>query len=106
MRRFIVAGALSVLAVFVGTPAAASAAPGQPRPGIQAAQRRAAVRQRAARMVRQRWRRLDSDRSGTISRPEWRGRPAAFDRLDRNRDGVLTRRELARGARRAARRLR
>jgi Ca2+-binding EF-hand superfamily protein len=107
MRRFFVAGALSVLALVAGMPGSASAEPGQPqRPRVQAQQRRAAVRQRAARIVRQRWQRMDTDGSGTITRNEWRGRPAAFDRLDRNRDGVLTKGEFGRGVRRAARRIR
>ncbi len=105
MKRLIVAGALSVLTLVAAIPA--SADPGQrQRPGIQARQRRPAVRQRAARVVRQRWLRMDVDRDGTISRVEWRGRPAMFDRLDRNHDGVLTKGEFARAARRLARRAR
>jgi EF hand len=37
---------------------------------------------------------LDGDGSGRIERPEWRGTRPAFNRLDRNRDGVLSRREF------------
>ena len=34
------------------------------------------------------------NRSGRIERAEWSGTRAAFGRMDRNADGVLTRREL------------
>ena len=37
---------------------------------------------------------LDDDRSNRIERAEWSGTRAAFNRLDTNRDGVLSRREL------------
>jgi hypothetical protein len=40
---------------------------------------------------------LDRNLSERIERDEWRGTRPAFNRLDANRDGVLTRRELARG---------
>ncbi len=107
MRSLVIAGVLSSFALLAGLPTPAAADPLQPQgAAVQAQQRRAAVRQRAARIVRQRWRRMDLDRNGVISREEWRGRPAVFARLDRNRDGVLTRSELARGVRRAARRAR
>ncbi len=107
MKRVIVTVALSAFTLLAGLPSAAAADPLQAeRPGVQARQARAAVRQRAARIVRQRWRRMDRDRNGVISQAEWRGRPAVFERLDRNRDGVLTRAELTRGVRRAARRSR
>jgi Ca2+-binding EF-hand superfamily protein len=38
---------------------------------------------------------MDYDRSGRIELNEWNGTRATFNRLDVNRDGVLTRRELA-----------
>jgi hypothetical protein len=107
MKRFVIAAALSAFALLAGLPTSAAADPLQ-REGdaVRARQGRTAVRPRAARVARQRWRRMDRDHDGVISREEWRGRPAVFDRLDRNRDGALTRSELARGARRAARRAR
>jgi Ca2+-binding EF-hand superfamily protein len=40
---------------------------------------------------------LDRDLSERIERDEWNGTRPAFNRMDANRDGVLTRRELARG---------
>ena len=40
---------------------------------------------------------LDRDYSERIERDEWAGTRPAFNRLDLNRDGVLTRRELASG---------
>lgn len=41
---------------------------------------------------------LDRNRNGVISRDEWRGSPALFDRLDLNHDGVLSRAEFKRGS--------
>jgi Ca2+-binding EF-hand superfamily protein len=54
----------------------------------QAAQAR--VRQRQ----QERWKRLDQNADGVLSKDEWRRRPEAFDRLDANRDGQLTPQEL------------
>lgn len=39
--------------------------------------------------------RLDSNRDNRVSRTEWRWSQRSFDQLDVNRDGVLTRREIA-----------
>ena len=61
-----------------------------------------AVRQRVRDRADDRWKRLDKDGNGSISREEWPRKPEGFDRLDTNKDGVLTREELA--ARVAARR--
>jgi hypothetical protein len=38
---------------------------------------------------------LDGNRDDRVSRSEWRGDRAGFDRLDENRDGYLTRAEMA-----------
>ena len=38
---------------------------------------------------------LDANRDDRVSRSEWRGERVTFDRLDENRDGYLTRAELA-----------
>ena len=42
----------------------------------------------------QRLRAMDKDGDGKVSRAEFTGRPAMFDRLDRNNDGYITRDEL------------
>ena len=39
---------------------------------------------------------LDRNDDGVISRREWNGDAATFDRLDRNDDGVISRREFSR----------
>jgi hypothetical protein len=49
------------------------------------------------------FRRLDGDDDGVVTRKEWRGRPSAFDALDTNRDGGLSRDEHQRGSRRRGR---
>ena len=51
---------------------------------------RAAITRRAE----DRWKRLDKDGNGSISRDEWLRPPEVFDRLDTNKDGVLTVDEL------------
>jgi len=42
-----------------------------------------------------RMKRMDADNDGKISRAEWKGKPEAFARLDKNSDGFITRDELA-----------
>ena len=37
---------------------------------------------------------MDTNNDNQISRDEWKGEPKRFDRLDVNRDGVITREEL------------
>jgi len=98
MRRWVLT-AVAALTMAVGVPVIAQQpASGQP-PQAERIQKRRAARENRA---RERWQRLDKDGNGSISRDEWPRRPKAFDRLDTNKDGVLTREELA--ARRAARR--
>ena len=46
-----------------------------------------------------RWKQLDQDNDGRISRSEWKRDPQAFDRLDANKDGFLAREELRSAAR-------
>ena len=45
---------------------------------------------RATARDQQRFRSLDRDRDNRLSRPEWTGGGADFDRLDLNRDGVIS----------------
>jgi len=59
---------------------------------------------RARRSAESRFKRLDKNNDGRISRDEWRGQARAFDRLDRNHDGVLTPDELSQAARHKRRR--
>jgi hypothetical protein len=46
-----------------------------------------------------RFRRMDTDRDGVITRAEWRGNNRSFDRHDWNGDGVLSGDEVRRGER-------
>ena len=56
--------------------------------GISCAEAKKAVRNR--RLMKEEMKRLDLNRDGRISRNEWRGDLAAFDRYDKNADGVWT----------------
>jgi Ca2+-binding EF-hand superfamily protein len=42
----------------------------------------------------QRWKRLDEDNDGRISRSEWQRNNQAFDRIDADKDGFITKDEL------------
>jgi len=42
----------------------------------------------------QRWKELDQDNDGRISRSEWQRNEQAFDRLDADKDGFVTKEEL------------
>jgi Ca2+-binding EF-hand superfamily protein len=59
-------------------------------------------RRRAQQRLEQRFKAMDKDGNGVISKDEWKGRPKAFDRLDANHDNVLSPQELRRGARKVA----
>jgi hypothetical protein len=54
----------------------------------------ASVPRRNHRSLEERFKRLDRNADGKISREEWPRKPEAFDRLDANHDGVLTQDEL------------
>jgi Ca2+-binding EF-hand superfamily protein len=47
----------------------------------------------------ERWKKLDQDNDGRISRSEWRRNEQAFDRMDSDKDGFLTKEELRSAAR-------
>jgi EF hand domain-containing protein len=91
MRRL---GWAAVLLAFglSATPVLAQQQAAQPAPQQKPwkQQRRQALQKR---FVRQ-FQRLDTNKDGVISRDEWRRRPQMFDRIDTNHDGVLTRDEL------------
>jgi len=57
--------------------------------------RAGAGRDRAKRFKRA-LKRMDADKDGAISKSEWKGDPAAFDRFDRNGDGKLDKADLPR----------
>ena len=47
----------------------------------------------------QRWKKLDQDNDGRISRSEWQRNEQAFDRMDADKDGFVTKEELRSAAR-------
>ena len=47
----------------------------------------------------ERWKKLDRDNDGRISRSEWQRSEQAFDRMDADKDGFLTKDELQSAAR-------
>ena len=47
----------------------------------------------------ERWKKLDQDNDGRISRSEWQRNEQAFDRMDSDKDGFLTKEELRSAAR-------
>ncbi len=65
---------------------------------LPAAQSGAAAQTGSA--VAERFRAMDQDRDGVITRSEWRGSTQSFDVHDWNRDGVLSGDEVRRGTRR------
>lgn len=62
--------------------------------GVEGKEERAAHRHNGR--VGMRFRGMDRNHDGVITRDEWRGSRAEFDRLDRNHDGVLTPNEFRR----------
>ena len=49
--------------------------------------------------VEERWKKLDQDSDGRISRSEWQRNEQAFDRMDADKDGFLSKEELRSAAR-------
>jgi hypothetical protein len=92
--------------VLTGT-AAVAQAPQQPPPGQVQTQtvapstakvpnlKKARSGKASARKLDKKFKKLDVNNDGKLSRDEWKGRAKAFDRLDTNHDGVLTKDELA-----------
>lgn len=62
-------------------------------------------RQRGGANAEKRMKRLDINNDGVISRDEWKGKPEAFDRIDKDGDGSLTREEFGNAPRPQAGRL-
>lgn len=68
-------------------------------------QGRPAPRQRRSPNREKMMKRMDINNDGAISRDEWKGKPEAFDKIDKNGDGSLTREELGAAASRQGGRL-
>lgn len=66
---------------------------------LQGLRERRALARRARLRVRA-FERLDVDRNGVVTRQEWRRNARLFDRLDRNHDGGISKEEMVRPGRR------
>jgi len=93
MTRFLIL-AIYVLALLTSISVLAQNPQGQPGP-----------RRRGGANGEKRMKTMDINNDGQISRDEWKGNPKAFDRIDKNGDGSLTREELGSAARDHAGRL-
>lgn len=97
MRRLMFAAAASALIFAMAAPASADQDPNRAR---RRQQMRAGERRRPdAHVQRQRnpaerFKKLDTNGDGTLSRTEWPRRAEIFDKLDANKDGALTTTEL------------
>ena len=88
MTRFSIFAAC-VLALLTSISVLAQDPQGQPGP-----------RRRGGHNGEKRMRSMDVNNDGVISRDEWKGKPEAFNRIDKNGDGLLTREEFGDAARR------
>jgi Ca2+-binding EF-hand superfamily protein len=93
MTRFLIL-AIYVLALLTSISVLAQNPQGQPGP-----------RRRGGLNGEKRMKTMDINNDGQISRDEWKGRPEAFNRIDKNGDGSLTQEEFATAARNHAGRL-
>ena len=91
MRRFIQIAAMAAVTVTLAAPAFAQPQRGRDRQG--AAQKRGKP---SAGQAQERFRQLDKDNNGALSRAEWPRNQRAFDRLDTNNDGQITPAEMTR----------
>jgi Ca2+-binding EF-hand superfamily protein len=109
MRRLILAAAASALIATIASSAFANQDPTQAQ---RRQQMRAGERRRPdAHLQRQRdpaerFKKLDANGDGTLSRAEWPRAVEIFDKLDANRDGALTITELQAGRSQVRRRRR
>src|SRR5215470_2863518 len=93
MTRFMIFAAC-VLALLTSFSVLAQDPQGQPGP-----------RRRGGHNGEKRMKTMDVNNDGAISRDEWKGKPEAFNRIDKNGDGLLTREEFGAAARNHAGRL-
>ena len=100
MRKVVWSAAVMIACLAgAGTAQAQSATgAGQPAQGASPQRARLVTQKRLAK----RFKAMDLNGDGSISRDEWKGQARVFDRLDANHDGVLSPQELRRAMRRAA----
>ena len=98
MRRLMFAAA-SALILTVASPAFAGQepTPAQKEQQMRGERRRGEGPMRRQRNPAERFKKLDTNGDGTLSRTEWPRRPEIFDKLDANKDGALTTTELEAG---------
>lgn len=89
MKKAVWSGVVLLTCLAVTGTALASEGGQKPRPRLQ-------------QRLEKRFKALDANHDGALSREEWKRRPKAFDRLDTNHDNVLSPQELQRGLRRLA----
>lgn len=109
MRRLMFAAAASALMLSIASPASADQDPNRPRKRQEmreGEQRRPDAHSQRQRNPAERFKRLDTDGNGTLSRTEWPRAAEIFDKLDANKDGALTTTELEAGRLQARRRRR
>ena len=100
MRKVVWSAAVMIACLAgAGTAQAQSATgPGQQAQGARPQRARLVAQKR----VEKRFKAMDLNGNGSISKDEWKGQARAFDRLDANHDGALSPQELQRAMRRAA----
>ena len=89
MKKVVWSGVVLLTCLAVTGTALASDGVQKPRPRLQ-------------QRLEKRFKTLDANHDGGLSREEWKRRPKAFDRLDANHDNVLSREELQRALRKHA----
>jgi hypothetical protein len=99
MRKTLATAGIASFIAFGASVSAQSTQTQTPQPQAQAPQGQTPApapngRRQGHRSFEERFKRLDRNNDGTISRDEWTRKPEAFDRLDANHDGVLTQDEL------------
>ena len=99
MRRLTLAAAASALIFTIASPAFANQepTPEQKQEQMRGERRRSDAHKQRQRNPAERFKKLDANGDGTLSRTEWPRRPEIFDKLDANKDGALTLTELEAG---------